>query len=52
MSYKLAEALYKTAGAGAEGAATNGASSNGVHDDAPHAEHNEDVIDAEFKEAK
>jgi molecular chaperone DnaK len=53
-SYKLAEALYKTTGANAEnGAAANGnGASNGVHDEAPHAEPSEDVIDAEFKEAK
>jgi molecular chaperone DnaK len=57
-SYKLAEALYKTTG-GPEGAAEqNGASSNGngaAHDGAPHEEHahaSDDVIDAEFKEAK
>ncbi len=52
-SYKLAEALYKTTGA-TDGAAQNGASSNGTgtHDEAPHAETNDDVIDAEFKEAK
>jgi molecular chaperone DnaK len=56
-SYKLAEALYKTTG-GPEGAADgSGASPNGAaHDGA--AEHegaahgNDDVIDAEFKEAK
>jgi molecular chaperone DnaK len=54
-SYKLAEALYKTTGANAEGATANGSangSSNGVHDEAAHAEPSEDVIDAEFKEAK
>jgi molecular chaperone DnaK len=53
-SYKLAEALYKTTGASTDGAAQNGnGASNGVHDEAPHAEHaDEDVIDAEFKEAK
>jgi molecular chaperone DnaK len=54
-SYKLAEALYKTTGAEA-GAEQNGASTNGAaHDGAPHEEaphHNDDVIDAEFKEAK
>jgi molecular chaperone DnaK len=57
-SYKLAEALYKTTG-GPEGATEqNGASSNGngaAHDGAPHEEHahaSDDVIDAEFKEAK
>jgi molecular chaperone DnaK len=54
-SYKLAEALYKTTGPEA-GAEQNGASSNGAaHDGAPHEEaahNNDDVIDAEFKEAK
>jgi molecular chaperone DnaK len=55
-SYKLAEALYKTTG-GPEGAAeANGASTNGpAHDGAEHegaAHNNDDVIDAEFKEAK
>jgi molecular chaperone DnaK len=54
-SYKLAEALYKTTG-GTDGAAeANGASPNGAaHDGAPHQESapNDDVIDAEFKEAK
>jgi molecular chaperone DnaK len=54
-SYKLAEALYKTTG-GEAGAEPNGASSNGApHDGAPHEEpahNNDDVIDAEFKEAK
>jgi molecular chaperone DnaK len=55
-SYKLAEALYKTTG-GAEGAAESGASANGAtHDGAAHegssAPNNDDVIDAEFKEAK
>ena len=54
-SYKLAEALYKTGGP--EGAAEqNGASTNGAaHDGAPHEDHahaSDDVIDAEFKEAK
>ena len=52
-SYKLAEALYKTTGA-SDGAAQNGATGNGAgaHDEEPHAEANDDVIDAEFKEAK
>jgi molecular chaperone DnaK len=52
-SYKLAEALYKTTGA-AEGAAQNGGatSANGAaHEGAAHTA-NDDVIDAEFKEAK
>jgi molecular chaperone DnaK len=55
-SYKLAEALYKTTAPEGE-AAQNGASSNGAaHDEAAHngAAHaaSDDVIDAEFKEAK
>ncbi|GAC1416833.1 MAG: molecular chaperone DnaK [Candidatus Velthaea sp.] len=56
-SYKLAEALYQKTGASANGetagagaGATSGASSNGeAQGGAPHGE---DVIDAEFKEAK
>jgi molecular chaperone DnaK len=56
-SYKLAEALYKTTAPEGE-ASANGASSNGngashdgaAHDGAAHA--SDDVIDAEFKEAK
>lgn len=52
-SYKLAEALYAKTGASAngapEGAAAGGPSANGATDSAPH---NDDVIDAEFKEAK
>jgi molecular chaperone DnaK len=57
-SYKLAEALYqKTAAAGPDGApgaagstnGANGAGSNGTTTDVPHGD---DVIDAEFKEAK
>jgi molecular chaperone DnaK len=56
-SYKLAEALYKTTGGDAAGASTNGASTNGngaAHDGAAHdgAAPADDVIDAEFKEAK
>jgi molecular chaperone DnaK len=55
-SYKLAEALYKTTAPEGE-AAQNGASANGAaHDGEPHngASHaqSDDVIDAEFKEAK
>lgn len=54
-SYKLAEALYAKTGASANGATdgpaagSNGASANGSGENAPH---NDDVIDAEFKEAK
>ena len=57
-SYKLAEALYKTTGAPDGEAAQNGASANGAtHDGAAHDgttghADNDDVIDAEFKEAK
>ncbi len=56
-SYKLAEALYQktgAAGAGADGAASagaaNGASGNGATTE--QAPHGDNVIDAEFKEAK
>jgi molecular chaperone DnaK len=53
-SYKLAEALYAKTGASANGAADgaaagSGASPNGSTDG---AQHTDDVIDAEFKEAK
>jgi molecular chaperone DnaK len=55
-SYKLAEALYKTTGGDAAGASANGAANgNGAaHDGAAHdgAAPADDVIDAEFKEAK
>jgi molecular chaperone DnaK len=55
-SYKLAEALYKTTGGAEAGPEQNGASTNGAaHDGAAHegaAHNNDDVIDAEFKEAK
>jgi molecular chaperone DnaK len=56
-SYKLAEALYKTTAPEGE-ASQNGASANGngaAHDGAAHdgpAHAADDVIDAEFKEAK
>ncbi len=52
-SYKLAEALYKSTGASADGATSNGAP--GAHEGATAegaGEPHEDVIDAEFKEAK
>jgi molecular chaperone DnaK len=52
-SYKLAETLYKSTGASADGASPNGAAAG--HEDASAngaAEPHEDVIDAEFKEAK
>jgi len=56
-SYKLAEALYKTTAPEGE-AAQNGASANGAahdgaeHNGAAHGANSDDVIDAEFKEAK
>jgi molecular chaperone DnaK len=51
-SYKLAEALYKSTGP-ADGAATNGATGSGApHEEHEHAAAGDDVIDAEFKEAK
>ena len=50
-SYKLAEALYKSTGS-TDGAAASGASTNGTaHEGAAHGP-SDDVIDAEFKEAK
>ena len=53
-SYKLAETLYKSTGASSDGAAANGAGAAGAHEGAAAGESsaNEDVIDAEFKEAK
>ena len=58
-SFKLAEALYqKTGGAqngatnGAASGATDGAAQNGAHDDGSTPPPTDDVIDAEFKEAK
>jgi molecular chaperone DnaK len=49
-SYKMAEALYQKTGASANGASAAGAegAASGAHEAPP----NEDVIDAEFKEAK
>ncbi|HEX3468955.1 MAG TPA: molecular chaperone DnaK [Candidatus Elarobacter sp.] len=52
-SYKLAEALYKSTGASSDGTASNGTA--GAHEGAASeaaGAANEDVIDAEFKEAK
>jgi len=49
-SYKMAEALYQKTGASANGAA--GASADGAAAGAHETPPNEDVIDAEFKEAK
>jgi molecular chaperone DnaK len=52
-SYKMAEALYKQTGASANGAASGEGEPS--HDGAAHAEAGpapDDVIDAEFKEAK
>ena len=54
-SYKLAEALYKTTGApGDEAAASSNGATNGATHDGPAHETpaGDDVIDAEFKEAK
>ncbi len=55
-SFKLAEALYqKTGGAqsGASNGATDGAAQNGApHEETSSAPAGDDVIDAEFKEAK
>jgi len=52
-SYKMAELLYQTTTPGADGASTNGAT-QGEHAEAGAEESapSEDVIDAEFKEAK
>jgi molecular chaperone DnaK len=54
-SYKLAEALYQKTGASANGNG-NGATNGATGEHADHAEasapHGDDVIDAEFKEAK
>ena len=52
-SYKMAETLYKSTGASSDGASTNGAGA--AHDEAAASgasAPNDDVIDAEFKEAK
>jgi molecular chaperone DnaK len=52
-SYKMAETLYKSTGASSDGASANGA--GGAHDEAAASgasAPNDDVIDAEFKEAK
>jgi molecular chaperone DnaK len=57
-SYKMAETLYKSTGASADGAGANGAAdgATGAQHDGASANGasapNEDVIDAEFKEAK
>ena len=56
-SYKLAEALYQKTGATSANGNGNGATGNGTSEEhADHAEasapHGDDVIDAEFKEAK
>ena len=55
-SFKLAEALYQKTGAAQNGAtngATDGAAQNGAaHDQEAAAPSGDDVIDAEFKEAK
>ncbi len=54
-SYKLAEELYKQTGASADGASANGSpngAAGGAEGAAGASTANEDVIDAEFKEAK
>ncbi|GAC1299252.1 MAG: molecular chaperone DnaK [Vulcanimicrobiaceae bacterium] len=53
-SYKLAEALYQKTGAAANGAGAtpNGSADHGAPGGAASAPHADDVIDAEFKEAK
>jgi molecular chaperone DnaK len=50
-SYKMAEALYQKTG-GAAGASPNGASSDGATAGQEASAPSDDVIDAEFKEAK
>ncbi|HXP94088.1 MAG TPA: molecular chaperone DnaK [Candidatus Binatia bacterium] len=53
-SYKMAEALYQKAGAAPDGAQAQGNGAAGEqHEHEEHAQpHGDDVIDAEFKEAK
>ena len=53
-SYKMAETLYKSTGASADGAAdgATGAQHDGASANGASSAPNEDVIDAEFKEAK
>ncbi len=53
-SYKLAEALYAKTGAAANGAgpSPNGSAEHGAPNGEASAPHADDVIDAEFKEAK
>ncbi|GAC1527264.1 MAG: molecular chaperone DnaK [Vulcanimicrobiaceae bacterium] len=54
-SFKLAEALYQKTGAAAGAPGTNGATGGAPGGSEPHeptAPHADDVIDAEFKEAK
>ncbi|GAC1567265.1 MAG: molecular chaperone DnaK [Vulcanimicrobiaceae bacterium] len=51
-SYKLAEALYQKTGAAANGAGANGSAEHGAPSGEASAPHADDVIDAEFKEAK
>ncbi len=54
-SYKLAETLYKSTGASTDGAGASANGAAGAHDGAASEgaqAPNEDVIDAEFKEAK
>ena len=52
-SFKLAEALYQKTGAASNNAgATNGSGEHGASNGEASAPHADDVIDAEFKEAK
>jgi molecular chaperone DnaK len=52
-SYKMAELLYQKTAANTDGAQTNGAANGGAPNEEAAAAHpGDDVIDAEFKEAK
>ncbi|HEY8298616.1 MAG TPA: molecular chaperone DnaK [Candidatus Baltobacteraceae bacterium] len=51
-SYKMAELLYQKTAANAEGGAGNGATNGAASEDGAESKPTEDVIDAEFKEAK
>jgi molecular chaperone DnaK len=51
-SYKMAELLYKTAAPEGEGAEAGAAGANGSSNGSASAPPTDDVIDAEFKEAK
>ncbi len=51
-SYKMAEALYQKTGAATDGAQTQGNGAAGEQHEEHAQPHGDDVIDAEFKEAK